>query len=332
MQELLRFRPLYQERVWGGRGLESALGRTLPPGRPIGESWEIVDRQETQSVVRSGAFEGRSLRDVLAHHTAEIMGPNWPAARPFPILVKWLDCRERLSLQVHPPSAVAGALNGEPKTENWYIARTAPGAELIVGLKHGVTREQFERAIVDNAVEACVHRFRVAAGDSILVHSGQVHAIDAGNLILEIQQNSDTTYRVYDWGRVGLDGKPRQLHVEQSLRSIDWTDFEPAPVRAAPTSGVIAKCAEFSIRRLVLGEGERLQLRGGEQPRILSVVSGVVRATADAPGPRAPLPQKLERGENAIVPYAGTFTFEAESPSIVLVTEDFAGGHGSRGR
>src|SRR5688572_9742491 len=106
MRELLRFRPLYQERVWGGRGLESALGRTLPPGRPIGESWEIVDRVEAQSVVRAGAFEGRPLRDVLVHHAAEIMGPHWAAEKPFPILVKWLDCRERLSLQVHPPAAV----------------------------------------------------------------------------------------------------------------------------------------------------------------------------------------------------------------------------------
>ena len=153
-----------------------------------------------------------------------------------------------------------------------------------MGLKRGVTRSQFEQAIADNTVERCVHHFNVAAGDSILVHSGQVHAIDAGNLILEIQQNSDTTFRVYDWGRVGIDGLPRQLHIAQSLRSIDWTDFEPAPLRAAPTSGVIAECAEFRIRRVVLGVGERLHLRAGEQPRLVSVVSGSLRATNEGNG------------------------------------------------
>ncbi|MES2695616.1 MAG: type I phosphomannose isomerase catalytic subunit [Verrucomicrobiota bacterium] len=313
MRELLRFQPIYQERVWGGRALESALGRTLPGRTPIGESWEIVDRTEAQSIVEGGPQNGHSLRTVLAQHAADVMGPKWPAGKPFPILVKWLDCRERLSLQVHPPASVAGELKGEPKTENWYIAETQPGAELIVGLKRGATREQFERAIGDNTLEQCVH-------------SGQVHAIDAGNLILEIQQNSDTTYRVYDWGRVGLDGQPRQLHVKQSLRSIDWTDFEPAPVRGAPTSGVIADCAEFCIRRVVLGAGERLHLRAGEQPRLVSVVSGTVRATTEGnSSTRSPFGTKLNRGDNVLAPYAGAFTFAAETTTILLVTENFAG-------
>jgi mannose-6-phosphate isomerase len=323
MRELLRFHPLYQERVWGGRALESALGRSLPPGQPIGESWEIVDRPEAQSIVRGGAFDGRTLRELLRTCSADVMGPQWPAGKPFPILVKWLDCRERLSLQVHPPASIAAALGGEPKTENWYIAHTAPGAELIVGLRRGVTRAQFERAIAENKLEDCVHHFNVATGDSILVHSGQVHAIDAGNLILEIQQNSDTTYRVYDWGRVGLDGQPRQLHVQESLRSIDWNDFEPAPVRAAPTSGVIADSTEFRIRRVVLGAGERLHVRAGEQPRMLSVVSGALLASLENAGTRSPFGQKLSRGENVLLPQAGAFTFAAESTAILLVTENF---------
>jgi mannose-6-phosphate isomerase len=315
MPEVLIFRPIYQERVWGGRALETALGRALPDVRPIGESWEIVDRPEAQSVVANGKHAGLTLRQVIAKHAANVMGPNWPAEKPFPMLVKWLDCHERLSLQVHPPASVAGELEGEPKTENWYIAATGQGAQLIVGLKRGVTKAQFEQAIATQTLEECVHRFPVAAGDSILVHSGQVHAIDAGNLILEIQQNSDTTYRVYDWGRVGLDGKPRQMHVEQSLRSIDWKDFEPKPVRAAPTSGVIADCPEFSIKRTVLGAGERLHVSGGEQPRILSVVSGLVKGGGVS----------LERGANALLPYGAAFAFVAETTSIVLVTENFAG-------
>lgn len=306
--------------------LESTFNRVLPPDRPIGESWEIVDRPEAQSVLKTGSQKGVTLRQLIAERTAEVMGPAWPADRPFPLLVKWLDCRERLSLQVHPPAGVAAELGGEPKTENWYIAHSSADAQLLVGLRRGVTREQFERAIADNTLETCIHHFRVASGDSILVHSGQVHAIDAGNLILEIQQNSDTTYRVYDWGRVGLDGKPRQLHIEQSLRSILWDDFEPTPVRGAPTSGVIANAAEFTIRRIVLGAGERFSVRAGEQPRLLSVASGSVRVAAEsASASRAPFGQLLPAGENVLLPYAGAFTFAAASTSILLLTENFAG-------
>ncbi len=316
MNEILHFEPLYQKRVWGGRGFESSLGRTVPGKDPIGESWEIVDRPEAQSVIRGGKFAGKTLRQVISTQPVEIMGLKWPKKKEFPILVKWLDCRERLSLQVHPPAALAQSLKGEPKTETWFIADTQPGASLIVGLKKGVTREQFEKAIADNTLDQCVHRFPVAEGDSILVRSGQVHAIDGGNLILEIQQNSDTTYRVYDWGRTGLDGKPRQLHVEESLASIQWDDFEPSPVRGAPTSGVIAECAEFRIRRVVLDRDEGLSFAAGEQPRILSVITG---------GLSGPGKDGIRRGENVVLPCAGAFTFKAGAPSLVLVTENFAG-------
>jgi len=295
---LLRFAPLYQERVWGGRALASALGRTLPAGdRPIGESWELVDRPEAQSRVVGGPWAGQSLRAVIAADPAGVMGPGWAAARPFPILVKWLDCRERLSLQVHPPAAVAGELRGEPKTENWYLAECQPGAHLIVGLRRGVTREAF------------------AAGDSILVRSGQLHAIDGGNLILEIQQNSDTTYRVYDWGRVGLDGRPRQLHVEESLRSILWDDVEPTPRRAGPGSAVLADAPEFRLRRVALAPGESLRLAAGDQPRILSVVAGRLEGAGEP----------LRRGDNLLAPYAGAFALTASEGATVLVTENFAG-------
>lgn len=313
MREILRFEPIYQDRVWGGRAFEDALGRTLPPKRVIGESWEIVDRAEAQSVVHGGSLNGQTLRALLQKHSAEIMGPKWPAEKAFPILIKWLDCKERLSLQVHPPAAIAAQLNGEPKTENWYIADTAPGAQLIVGLKKGVTRTAFEKAIIEQTVENCVHKFRVAEGDSILVHSGQVHAIDAGNLILEIQQNSDTTFRVYDWGRTGLDGKPRQLHVADSLKCIQWDDFEPAPVRGAPTSAVIADCDEFRIRRVVLSPGEKLEFPANEEPRLLSVVSGSLHFGGVT----------LGRGDNALLPYAGEFTGVAHEPGILLITERF---------
>jgi mannose-6-phosphate isomerase len=267
-------------------------------------------------VVRTGPFEGLTLRDLVRRHFRELMGPSWPAEKPFPILVKWLDCRERLSLQVHPPAAAAEELHGEPKTENWFVAETAPGAQLYAGLRRGVTRVQFEAALRDGTVEECVHRFPVAAGDSLLVPSGRLHAIDGGNLILEIQQNSDTTYRVHDWGRVGLDGRPRALHVEEALRSIAWNDFEPQPLRAAPTSAVLADGAEFRIRRVVLDRGERLTIAAGEQPRLLGVVSGRVHAGGDT----------VARGENVVVPWAAECSLLAPDTAILLVTENFTPG------
>ncbi|HEY5079326.1 MAG TPA: type I phosphomannose isomerase catalytic subunit [Opitutaceae bacterium] len=318
MREFLQFVPLYHQRVWGGRRLESFLGRQLPDGPPIGESWEIVDRPEAQSVVRGGPYAGTSLRKVIERHGAEVMGPKWPASRPFPLLVKWLDCSERLSLQVHPPAAVAKELGGEPKTENWYVANSAPGASLFVGLKSGVTREAFTRALAEGTAEECVNRISVTAGDSVLVHSGQVHAIDAGNLILEIQQNSDTTYRLHDWGRAGLDGKPRRLHVEESLRSILWEEGPPEAVRASPTSGTIASCDEFTIRRVVLGRGESVRFGARESPRILSVAAGGV-ASGQASGARA-----LALGENVLLPWSAALEFTAPESAIVLVTEGFA--------
>lgn len=265
-------------------------------------------------MVSGGAFDGKTLREVIASDSLAIMGPTWSPERSFPILVKWLDCKERLSLQVHPPASVARELKGEPKTENWYIAACAPGSHLIVGLKRGVTRARFEKALFDLTLEECVHRFPVAAGDSILVQSGQIHAIDGGNLILEIQQNSDTTYRVYDWGRVGLDGKPRDMHVEQSLKSIKWDDFEPAPVRGASVPAIIAEAREFRVRRVPLAKGAELVFAAGEQPRILSVVEGSL-VSADG--------QALARGVNIIIPYAVKNSFIAENDVVALVTENF---------
>jgi mannose-6-phosphate isomerase len=167
----------------------------------------------------------------MEHHAAEILGGAKPAADGrFPLLCKILDARERLSLQVHPPASTAKKLKGEPKTEMWFIADAAPDASLYVGLKRGVTRAQFEEKIADGSVADCFSRIPVQAGDAMFLPSGRVHAIGDGLVIFEIQQNSDTTYRVFDWNRVGLDGKPRELHIAESLASIDFNDFEPALV------------------------------------------------------------------------------------------------------
>jgi mannose-6-phosphate isomerase len=314
--EILTFNPLYMERVWGGRGLEAKLGRTLPEGKVIGESWELVDREGEQSVVSVGSHAGKTIRELLESSAADILGPGRDGSEPFPILIKWLDCQDRLSLQVHPPAGIAPALGGEPKTENWYIAECDEGASLIVGLKKGVTREQFTQALKDNQAEACVHRFPVKAGDSILVESGRMHAIDAGNLILEIQQNSDTTYRVYDWGRVGLDGAPRQLHVEESLKSIDFEDFEPEPLKIVPGTQTLADCKEFRIRKFELKPGDdALELPAGQGARLIHVVTG--KLTDRQSG------AVLTRGGNYLQAYVTSASLNADKPTTVLVTDQF---------
>ena len=314
--ELMSFSPLYKERVWGGRGLELKLGRTLPGGKMIGESWELVDREDEQSIVAVGTHKGKTIRELMEKHAVDILGPGREGSRPFPILIKWLDCQERLSLQVHPPAEIAPLLGGEPKTENWYIADCDEDASLIVGLKQGVTREQFTQALKDSKVAACVHRFPVKAGDSILVESGRVHAIDAGNLILEIQQNSDTTYRVYDWGRVGLDGAPRQLHIEQSLQSIDFEDFELGPLKIVRGAQTLADCKEFRIRKFELKpEDDALEFPAGESARLIHIVSGALTDVTSGVG--------LTKGNNYLQAYMTGASLRAEESTTLLVTDKF---------
>ena len=224
----LTFKPIFKERIWGGRNIESLYGKALPKNVLIGESWEVSDRPGDESVVANGPLAGKSLQWLMEHHRAALLGSTpATAAGRFPLLIKILDAQEKLSLQVHPPATKAAELGGEPKTEMWYIADATPAADLFVGLKRGTTRAEFEQRIRDGSVADCFHHIPVKAGDAIFLPSGRVHAIGGGNVIFEIQQNSDTTYRVFDWNRVESNGKPRELHVEKSLASIDFNDFEP---------------------------------------------------------------------------------------------------------
>jgi len=314
----ISFLPVYQARVWGGRAIAETLGRSLPCPGPIGESWEIVDRPEAQSVVAPGTagLEGLMLREAIRRHATAILGPGWDPERPFPILVKWLDCRERLSLQVHPPKPVAARLGGQSKTENWFIAACEPGASLIVGLAPGVTPARFRAAIEGGGLEACVRRVAVQPGDSVLVESGTVHAIDAGNLILEVQENSDTTYRVYDWDRVGLDGKPRALHVAESMESIDFAAPPPEIVRAADSPAVLARSSEFALRRVPVAAGSEIVFHAGEQCRIFHVISGAFKFGESGLIAR--------RGDNLLIPFETGGAFRATEDSLALVTEDFS--------
>ena len=305
--EPLVFQPLYQERVWGGRELERVFGRDLPQAdRPYGESWEIVDRAEAQSVVVGGAFDGATLHELWTTRREELFGSGLEQFPRFPLLIKVLDARDDLSIQVHPPESLAAELGGEPKTEMWFIADCTPGARLYVGLKKGVTRAQFEQAIQDGTVADCVHAVTPHPGDSIFIRSGRLHAIGAGMLIVEIQQNSDTTYRVFDWNRLGLDGQPRQLHVAESLASIDYDDFEPG--LDVPNAGVLAECEYFKVSRVELAAGETLGNSEAERCSIVAVVSGQLTSAAGL---------RLGAGAFALLP-RGTAGLTAQESASVL--------------
>ena len=271
---LIRFQPLYMDRVWGGRLLETRYGRRLPdPALPYGESWEVVDRPGGQSVVSGGPFGGLTLHDLWTKHRAEIFGGAAPESDRFPLLIKILDARDTLSLQVHPPAAEAAALHGEPKTEMWVIAAAAPGAAIYAGVIPGTTRENFAAALADGTAAALVPKLAVQEGDFIFIPSGRLHAIGAGLLIFEIQQNSDTTYRVFDWNRPGLDGKPRALQVEESLRCIDFTDTSPSLGKPDP-DGLLVTCECFTVHRRQAAPGAAVPLGQPGQFLLPGVLSG----------------------------------------------------------
>ena len=296
------FQPIFKDRIWGGRELERLYAKPIPVSTPIGESWEISDRPGDASVITNGPFAGKDLRWLMENHAAEILGGARPAAAGrFPLLCKILDAREKLSLQVHPPAGKAAELKGEPKTEMWYIADAAPGASLYVGLKAGVTRAEFETKIADGTVADCFHRIPVSAGDTMFLPSGRVHAIGDGLVIFEIQQNSDTTYRVFDWNRLGLDGQPRELHIAQSLASIDFADFAPGLV-ATPfvTQAGLGKRALvtdplFNVEAWQLSAGSK----GDLQPKklqIIAVTTGAVEIKSGASSVH------LTAGQFALIP------------------------------
>ena len=248
------------ERIWGGRKLAALFRKNLPPNKRIGESWEIVDRPEAQSVVANSPVKGATLHELWSQHRKEIFG-NIPNSPRFPLLIKLLDAQDKLSLQVHPPEKIATKLGGEPKTECWYVAAAEPGAELLVGFKKSITREKFEDSLRAGSATDEVHTIKVKAEDAIFLPAGRFHAVGAGIVLVEIQQNSDTTYRVFDWNRVDrTTGKPRQLHVDQALECIDYDDVAPKLIEQS--GEVLVKHGLFEIQKWNLDSPREVTPRG----------------------------------------------------------------------
>lgn len=219
----LQFQPEMKERVWGGRALEQ-FGFTLPDGA-IGEGWMIGDHPNGTTKVMNGALEGKGLDEIRQQYGLDFFGSKGFSEKNgrFPLLIKLLDCEDDLSVQVHPNDHYEHLSPGElGKTEMWYILAAKPGAKIIYGMNEEVTRESLAQAIAENRILDCLQEVPVEAGDSFYIPAGTVHALGAGVLVAEIQQNSDTTYRLYDYDRPGLDGKPRELHIEDSLNVIAY--------------------------------------------------------------------------------------------------------------
>ena len=266
------FSPIYKERVWGGRRLETEYRRTLPTkDTPYGESWEISDRADDQSIVQRGPYKGKTLHELWTSHRQDIFGKTADSER-FPVLIKILDASEKLSVQVHPPKELAEDLNGEPKTETWYIADAQPDAKLYVGVKENTTEEILQTALQEGCCEEHIHTLSPKAGEFIHLESGRLHAIGAGLLIYEIQQNSDTTFRVFDWNRIGLSGAPRDLHIEESLQCINFDDVEPTMDTLA--DDILISCEHYEIKEAVFTQPQMFTPSSSERFSIVTIVQG----------------------------------------------------------
>ncbi|NMI03003.1 class I mannose-6-phosphate isomerase [Paenibacillus sp. SZ31] len=255
----LQFQPEFKERVWGGRALEQ-FGLTPPEGH-IGEGWMIADHPNGTTKVLNGALAGKGLDEVREQLGTEWLGTKGVSEKGgrFPLLIKLLDCNDDLSVQVHPTDDYEALPPGElGKTEMWYVLDAKPGAHIIYGLNEGVDRATLKEALENGTVMDTLRQVPVEAGDTFFIPAGTVHALCAGVVVAEIQQNSDTTYRIYDYNRPGLDGKPRELHVEDSL---NVTAYEGAGASTMKTNNAtpgewlkLAKCPYFVVEKGIVTE------------------------------------------------------------------------------
>ncbi len=297
----LRFRPVFKRYIWGGRRLATELGKALGPGDDYAESWDICDRGADQSVVEGGPLAGASLATLVAEHGAALLGRHHPQAH-FPLMVKFIDACRALSVQVHPNDAQAARLDPPDagKYEASIVMTAEPGSVVYAGLQPGVDRKSLTEAVRQGTCQQLLHRFEPVPGDCIFLPPGTVHALGPGLLVAEIQQASTVTFRLFDWNRVGPDGKPRPLHVQEALDVVDFARGPVFPQQPQPTGrpGVsrLVQCERFWLDRWTIDRPESL---GGDQRcHVLCVLEGSFRIEGD------PLGTPLRRGSTALVPAA----------------------------
>ncbi len=313
----LRFEPLFRRHLWGGRRLQSVLGKPIGDGEDYAESWEIVDRGADQSLVAAGPLAGMSLHDLVTQHGQELFGRHHPQLQ-FPLLFKFLDAHRNLSVQVHPNDEQARRLDPPDlgKTEAWVVLHAEPGSLIYAGLKRGFDRQAFEREVRRGTTELCLHRFEPRIGDCIFIPAGTVHSLGAGLIIAEIQQTSDTTLRIFDWNRVGPDGQPRPLHIEQALDAID---YDAGPISAQvpqstdrPDVQRLVSCDKFVLDRWRIDGATTIG--GDDRFHLLSVLHHEVRVEGEM------TEGLLAQGQTILLPAAAGAreVSSTEATSIIL--------------
>jgi mannose-6-phosphate isomerase len=316
--------PVLQTRVWGGRQLETRLGKKLPGEQPYGESWEIFWKNR----VTNGVFAGQTLGEVIEQYPEAMVGGKDVQAE-FPLLVKFLDAQDWLSVQVHPTDSLAKELEGEPrgKTECWYIIDAEPGAKLVYGFAEPMDANRFRTAIETGRAKDVMQYVEVAPGDFIFVPAGMMHPIGPGILLYELQQTSDTTNPVYDWDRMGLDGKPRELHIDKSLKCTTYEVNPDAKVKyhfeqhGAWQRARLAANEYFTLDRILLNEQGTLQVAA--PVHTITVTKGCIRLASNT-GQFEPL--EVKSGESVFVPaQAGSYMATATGETELLLA--YKGNH-----
>ena len=300
--------------IWGGNRLSEEYGKVSNADK-IAESWELSCHKDGESVIAEGEFAGMALTAFIEKAGREVLGNNCRKFEYFPILIKLIDAKDNLSVQVHPNNEYAQRVEGEyGKTEMWYIVDCDPGAELLYGFKHDITKEEFERRIKDNTLLEVTNSVKVHKGDVFFIESGTLHAIGKGILIAEIQQNSNTTYRIYDYGRVGADGKPRQLHIDKAVEVTKLTPpkypckaIGDEEIKDGYTELLLSKCEYFQVKKLSIHEKCALEAGCGSFNSIL-----VLDGQGEING------VELKKGDSCFIPSGyGKYTFVGKAEVIV---------------
>ncbi|MGN1423175.1 MAG: type I phosphomannose isomerase catalytic subunit [Oscillospiraceae bacterium] len=306
--------------IWGGNRLREEYGKKLDSDK-IAESWELSCHKDGQSVIGNGEFAGKTLSEYIEAKGKGVLGSNCARFEYFPILIKLIDAKDNLSVQVHPSNDYALRVEGEyGKTEMWYIVDCAEGAELLYGFKHEISKEEFEERIRSNTLLEVTNNVPVHKGDVFFIESGTLHAIGKGILIAEIQQNSNTTYRIYDYGRVGADGKPRQLHVDKALDVTERIPPKyPTKAQGAPEKvegGVrtlLRSCEYFNVNKLELDGTMTLNAGEGSFNSLLVLDGEAVVSSSDGE-------ITVGKGDSIFVT-AGTGSYTVSGKGEIILTD-----------
>lgn len=298
----LKFKPRLKERIWGGTSLATAMGKALPEGKKIGESWEISGVRRDISVVANGDLKGNDLQELIEVYMGDLVGEKVydRFGVEFPLLVKFIDARDTLSIQVHPDDELARQRHRSyGKTEMWYVLAAEPGATVYMGFNRTVTREEYLAALASGSLSSLLREEKVRPGDSFFIPAGTIHAIGKGILLAEIQQTSDVTYRVDDWGRTDTDGNPREMHTDLAVDALDFRarhDLRSSVASVANEPVPVEECEYFTVNLLKVEDSVERDYSALDSFVIYICTEGELTVCYSAGS------ETLRRGETMLVP------------------------------